>query len=74
MKKLNVNTVQCKKFEMWNWSPMMLIGKTPKIKFVCGKCGKFSEGRSDTIGRKGAYIQCKRCGTMNTIPIKLGYF
>ena len=41
---MKVKTVQCKNFEMWNWSPMMLIGKTPKIKFVCGECEKISEG------------------------------
>ena len=52
---MKVKTVQCKNFEMWNWSPMMLIGKTPKIKFVCGECEKISEGRSDTIGSKGAH-------------------
>lgn len=68
---MKVKTVQCKNFEMWNWSPMMLLGKTPKIKFVCGECEKISEGRSDTIGSKGAYIQCKWCGTMNTIPITI---
>lgn len=71
---MKVKTVQCKNFEMWNWSPMMLLGKTPKITFVCGECEKISEGRSDTIGSKGAYIQCKWCGTMNTIPITISEF
>ncbi len=64
--------VKCKDFSMWNWSPSILIGLTPKITFECGKCSNISKGRTNRMHSDDAYIQCRWCGAINVIPIEYG--
>ena len=40
-----MNIVECEDFSMLNMSLSMIFGKSPKIKYLCGKCGRYNEGR-----------------------------
>jgi DNA-directed RNA polymerase subunit RPC12/RpoP len=66
-------SVKCTKFSAWNWSPTMLIGVSPKFEYICGKCGKYNNGRftSNTYDRKGGHLWCSHCGEENIIPVKV---
>ena len=66
-------SVRCKKFQCWNWSPAMLIGISPKIEYLCGKCGKYNKGRfnSDSYDRDGGHLRCAHCGEDNIIPVSV---
>ena len=64
--------VKCNNFEMWNMSLNQLFGKTPLVKFICGQCGHYSEGRMSVsqVRAGDPYLACDYCGTINYIPIE----
>lgn len=66
--------VECRDFNMWNMSLSMLIGKSPKVSFLCGKCDGFNEGRipmgAVRCGRP--WLTCMHCGETNYIPVQIG--
>lgn len=66
--------VKVRKLEMWNMSLSMLVGKSPKIKFICGKCNSYNEARIslDAIRCKKPYVLCFRCGEINNTGLTLG--
>ena len=51
----------------------MLIGISPKIEYLCGKCGKYNKGRfnSDSYDRDGGHLRCAHCGEDNIIPVSV---
>lgn len=67
--------VDVKKLEMWNMSLSMLFKKSPKIQYVCGKCGSYNETRIPTnaikIGKP--CVVCSYCGEINNTRLKLTY-
>lgn len=64
-------SVRCKKAQLWNWSPAMLFGRSPKVEFLCGKCGKYNTGRftTRTYDHEGGHLWCAHCGEENIIPV-----
>lgn len=64
--------VRCKNFQCWNMSPSMLFGKSPKVKIICGKCGKYFSERFTMPNGNLKYPKtiCPYCNTINEIPIK----
>ena len=68
-----MNIVECENFSMLNMSLSMIFGKSPKIKYLCGKCGRYNEGRLNIseIYWEVPYLDCKYCGTTNKIPITI---
>lgn len=64
--------VRCKTFEMWSMSISQFFGKTPLVKFICGHCNHYSEGRMSVsqVRAGDPYLACKCCGTVNYIPIE----
>jgi hypothetical protein len=67
--------VRCKQAEMYTMSVSMLFGMSPKVRFQCGSCGRWSIGRGNIqyINRNGGlYIPCQCCGETNKIPCRLG--
>lgn len=66
--------VNVKKLEMWNMSLSMLVGKSPKIKYVCGKCGFYNETRIPVVAIKmrKPYVVCSHCGEINNTGLRLG--
>lgn len=63
--------IRAKCFEMYNMSLSMLFGKSPKIKYICGKCGKYNKTRIsvNAVKLKAPYTRCQSCGVTNLIPI-----
>lgn len=66
-----MDIVECENFCMFNMSVATLFGKTPKIKYLCGKCGRYNTGRLDIaeVYWEVPFIDCKYCGATNRIPI-----
>ena len=64
--------VQCKDFNMWTMSLSQFFGKTPLIRFICGACGHYSEGRISVAQVRAGdpYIKCNYCDEINYIPIQ----
>jgi len=64
--------VVCHDLQMWNMSPSMLFGKSPKAKIICGYCRNYFEKRFDLyeIEFKNPKAVCIHCGTVNKIPIQ----
>lgn len=64
--------VNCKDAILWNFSLSMLFGKSPKITFLCGNCGKYNYGRISmkAIQNHKPYMICEHCGEVNNIQIK----
>lgn len=47
-----------------------LFGRTPKIEFICAKCGKYNAKRAYTANcYNGVELTCDSCGTINELPI-----
>jgi predicted SprT family Zn-dependent metalloprotease len=65
--------VNVKRLQMWNMSLSMLIGKSPKINYICGKCDSYNETRiSMNAVRMGRpYVICSYCGEVNDTKITL---
>lgn len=64
------NKVKCRKFQYWTMSIAQLFGRTPKIEFICGECGKYNSKRAYTANcRNGVELTCDSCGTINELPI-----
>jgi phage FluMu protein Com len=65
--------VKVKDLSMWNLSLSMLFGKSPKIRYICGKCNMYNETRISTtaveLGRP--YVKCSHCGEINDTGLKL---
>lgn len=65
--------VNVKKLQTWNMSISMLVGKSPKIKYICGKCSSYNETRisinSIKLGRP--YVLCGYCGEINNTGLVL---
>ncbi len=68
--------VMCNYFEMHSNSLSVFFDKSPKIHFICGDCGMYSTGRIplENIAIGKPYICCKRCGTVNEIPIEFNRY
>lgn len=66
--------VNVRKLEMWNMSLSMLVGKSPKIKFLCGKCGSYNATRIslDAVKNGAPYVVCKNCGEINNTGLTIG--
>lgn len=66
--------VECKDFSMYSLSPMMLFGKTPKIKFICRACGMYNESRMPlgAVQYGLPTVKCDYCNEVNYIPIQQG--
>jgi DNA-directed RNA polymerase subunit RPC12/RpoP len=64
--------VNVRKLDMWNMSVSMLIGKSPKISYVCGKCGMYNKARISTNAIKmgSPYVVCEHCGEVNNTMLK----
>lgn len=67
--------VLCKSFSMFRTSISIFLNKTPKIKYICGECGLYNEGRINVSNVKEGYpyIKCEFCGIINEIPIVFGH-
>lgn len=65
--------VKVKDLEMWNLSLSMLFGKSPKIKYICGKCNRYNETRISTsaVEMGYPYVICLYCGETNDTGLKL---
>ncbi len=65
--------VNVRKLEMWNMSLSMLVGKSPKIRYICGNCDSYSETRISVnairLGRP--YVLCPYCGEINDTELVL---
>lgn len=65
--------VNVKSISMWNISVSMLFGKSPKIEYICGKCGGYNKDRismkSVRLGRP--YVVCKYCREINNTGLIL---
>jgi predicted RNA-binding Zn-ribbon protein involved in translation (DUF1610 family) len=49
-----------------------LFGRTPKIEFICGECGKYNAKRAYTANcYNGVELTCDSCGTINELPIHM---
>jgi hypothetical protein len=60
-----------KSVEGWNMSLLQLIGKSPSMTIVCGKCYYEFSRRFNTAecrGR-GPITICPGCGTRNRVPV-----
>ena len=59
--------VKVKRLEMWNMSVAMIFGKSPKIKYICGKCNCYNEARIpvDAVKMGRPYVICNHCGEVN---------
>ncbi len=68
--------VICEDFRMYSNSLSVFFDKSPKIHFICGKCGRYSTGRIplENIAMGKPYICCKMCGTVNEIPIEFARY
>lgn len=66
--------VNVKKLEMWNTSISTLINVSPKIKYLCGKCGSYNATRIslDAIKNNAPYVVCKSCGEINNTRLTVG--
>ena len=66
------NKVKCRKFQCWTMSIAQLFGRTPKIEFICGECGKYNSKRAYTDNcYNGVELTCDSCGTINELPIHM---
>lgn len=65
--------VECSGFNMWSMSIAQLFGKTPKVSYICGRCGHYNEGRMSMrqVEWGDPYLICNCCGEANHIPIHL---
>lgn len=65
--------VNVKALEMWNVSLSMLVNKSPKIKYICGKCRSYNTTRiSLTAVKLGRpYVICECCGEINNTGLTL---
>lgn len=65
--------VNVKALEMWNMSISMLAGKSPKIRYKCGKCRRYNSTRISLQAVKAGnpYVVCAHCGTVNNTKLKL---
>ncbi|MBY0755045.1 peptidoglycan-binding protein [Clostridium sardiniense] len=65
--------VNVRDLEMWNKSLSMLFNKSPKIKYICGKCGSYNETRISLTAIKlnRPHVICGYCGEINNTGIKL---
>ena len=65
--------VNCRDASLWSMSVSMLFGKSPKIEFICGNCGRHNTGRIsiEAVERHKPYMICSHCGEVNNIPINL---
>ena len=63
--------VRCYDAELYTLSLSMLIGKSPKVKIVCGECKHYFSKRFDMyeINNSTPKAICPYCGTVNIIPI-----
>lgn len=72
MKEVN-QMVKVRKLEMWSMSLSMLANKSPKIEYICGKCGGYNETRISLTAIKNGkpYAICSHCGEVNDTELKL---
>ena len=65
--------VKVRELEMWNISLSMLLNKSPKIRYICGKCGSYNETRIPlaTVRFKKPYVVCSYCGEINDTGLRL---
>lgn len=65
--------VNVKDMSVWNVSISMIIGISPKIEYICGKCGSYNTARismeSIKIGKP--YVVCKLCYEINDTKLIL---
>lgn len=65
--------VQVRNLMMRNMSLSMLFNKSPKIKYVCGKCDSYNETRISLnavrLGRP--YVTCEYCNEINDTMLTL---
>lgn len=68
-----VELVNCRRIELYKISLSMLVGKSPKIKYICGKCGGFNKTRisMESIRLRKPYTKCSLCGEVNNLGLKL---
>ncbi|OPD28836.1 peptidoglycan-binding protein [Clostridium botulinum] len=66
--------VDVKALKMWSISISMLGGKSPKIKYLCGKCGSYNTTRIslDAVNAGNPYVVCAYCGEINNTRLTLG--
>lgn len=66
--------IKVKRLEMWNLSVSMMIGKSPQIKYKCGRCGSYNKTRisMEAIKRRKSYVVCSYCGEINDTGLILG--
>jgi DNA-directed RNA polymerase subunit RPC12/RpoP len=66
--------VKVKDLSMLNVSLSMLFGKSPKIKYICGKCNGYNETRISTssVEMGYPYVICSHCGETNDTGLTLG--
>ena len=52
----------------------MMIGKSPQIKYKCGRCGAYNKARisMEAIKRRKSYVVCSYCGEINDTGLTLG--
>lgn len=65
--------VQCNQFTAWGFSPLQLIGLSPKIKFQCGACLLWNKTRipMSSIKKDEPYAKCDYCLEVNYFPIQV---
>lgn len=65
--------VHVRKLQMWNMSISMLVGKSPKIKYICDKCDSYNETRISINSVKAGkpYVLCGYCGEINDTGLVL---
>lgn len=66
--------IKVKRLQMWNMSLAMIVGRSPKIKYICGKCDSYNEARipiaAIEMGRP--YVICSCCGEINDTGLTIG--
>lgn len=65
--------VNVRDLTMWNMSLSMLVNKSPKIKYICGKCGSYNETRISVTAIKlnRPYVVCACCGEINNTGLTI---
>ena len=68
-----MKVVKVKSLVMWSISISMLFNKSPKIKYICGKCEAYNKTRISLtmIELHRPYVKCKYCGQVNDTGLEL---
>jgi len=64
---MKYRTVKPKSMQGWSFTPLQLIGLTPKYTITCGECDFTFKNRIPMVDYPG--IKCPNCGVINKLPV-----